>query len=119
MTVTTDRQSYPPDVLPTFTLAVENVGTQTCRRDVGQRALELTVSSGGVQVWSSDDCNPGGPAAERVFGPGDRFVQPVSWSRQRSEPGCPSGEPLADPGQYQVVGRNLDVRSEPASFTLT
>ena len=119
VSVTTDQKEYPDGVEPVFTLVVENVGDVTCRRDVGQRALELTVTSGDVQVWSSDDCNPGGPSAVRVFGPTDRFVLSVSWSRQLSEPGCPTGEPLADPGQYEVVARNLDVSSEPVSFTLT
>jgi len=119
VSVTTDRNDYREGVQPTFTLTVTNTGDVTCRRDVGQRALELIVTSGDVQAWSSDDCNPGGPSAVRVFGPGDEFVQPVTWSRQLSEPGCPTGEPLADPGQYQVVARNLDIVSDPASFTLS
>jgi len=117
--VTTDQPDYPGGVEPVFTLTVKNVGDVTCRRDVGQRALELTVTSGDVRVWSSDDCNPGGPSAVRVFGPGDQYVLPVTWSRQLSEAGCPTGEPLADPGQYQVVARDLDVSSQPASFTLS
>ncbi len=118
VSVTTDRTSYPEGVLPVFSLTVTNTGDVTCRRDVGQQALELVVTSGDVQAWSSDDCNPGGPSAVRVFGPGDEFVQQVTWSRQLSEPGCPTGEPLADAGQYQVVARNLAKLSEPATFTL-
>lgn len=118
MTVTTDAHTYPTGREPKFTLAVQNKGTTTCTRDVGAVALELTVTSGGVHVWSSDDCSPGGASAVRTFGPGDRWTQVVQWSRQRSAPGCPSGEPAASPGAYQVVASNLTVSSAPTSFAL-
>ena len=118
VSVTTDEQNYSSDEQPTFTLAVENVSSQACRRDVGQSALELRVSSGGELVWSSDHCSPGGNALERDFAPGDRFVQPVQWSRSTSEAGCPTPAEAAPPGDYQVVARNLEIISEPAVFTL-
>ena len=118
VSVTTNASTYSADEQPQFTLFVTNDGTVTCRRDVGQSALELVVSSGDVQVWSSDDCNPGGPSAVRTFGPGDQWSQAVTWSLQQSAPGCPSAEPLAPAGSYQVVARNLQRWSEPADFVL-
>jgi hypothetical protein len=118
VTVTTDASTYPPDRQPRFTLVVQNVGKTTCQRDVGSRALELMVSSGDTPVWSSDDCNPGGELALRTFGPGDRYGQTVQWSRQQSSPGCPTDAPAAAPGSYQVVARDLGLRSEPAPFVL-
>ena len=118
VTVATDEEQYPADVQPTFTLAVENISDRACSRDVGQSALELRVTSGGTLVWSSDHCSPGGEPREQDLEPGDRFVQSVQWARATSEEGCPSPADSAEPGQYQVVARDLEIISEPAVFEL-
>ncbi len=118
VTVDADAESYPPARSPSFTFAVENVSDERCQRDVGQSANELRVTSGGSQVWSSDDCNPGGEEAVDNLKPGDRFVQTVTWPRVESSEGCPTPEPDAAPGTYQVIARNGDVLSEPAVFVL-
>jgi hypothetical protein len=118
VTVVTDAETYPADRQPSFTLAVENVSGEACSRDVGQAANELRVTSGGTQVWSSDDCNPGGGADETNLDPRDRFVQTVSWPKVQSAEGCPTPQESAAVGTYQVVARNLDLLSEPAVFVL-
>lgn len=118
VTVSVDAETYPPDRRPSFTLAVENVSDETCSRDVGQAANELRVTSGGAQVWSSDDCNPGGAEDPVDLDPEERFVQTVSWERVPSSEGCPTGQSEVDAGTYQVVARNGDVLSEPAVFVL-
>jgi len=118
VTVSTDAEVYPAGVEPKFSLTVANDSDVTCRRDVGQPALELRVSSRGSRVWSSDDCSPGGAKDVVEFEPGESVSQTVTWSRQTSQPGCPSDEPLVDPGQYEVLARNLKLLSEPATFTL-
>lgn len=118
VTVQADAETYPADRSPTFTITVENVSKKTCTRDVGQAANELRVTSGGVQVWSSDDCNPGGEPDPTTFEPGDRFVQSVPWPRVESAEGCPTPQESAPAGTYQVVARNLDVMSEPSAFVL-
>jgi len=118
VTVSTDAEVYPAGAEPKFSLTVANDSEATCRRDVGQQALELRVSSRGSRVWSSDDCSPDGGKDVVEFEPGESVSQTVTWSRQTSQPGCPDGEPLADPGQYEVLARNLKLLSEPATFTL-
>ncbi len=118
VTVSTDSEAYPPDQNPSFTFAVENVSNKTCSREVGQASNELKVTSGGAQVWSSDDCSPGGPADPTNLAPGDRFVQTVTWPRVKSAEGCPTPEQSAEPGSYQIVARNNEVLSEPAVFEL-
>ncbi|HVQ88137.1 MAG TPA: hypothetical protein VMT88_08145 [Actinomycetes bacterium] len=118
MTVTTDQKTYTTTELPTFTLSVTNTSDATCRRDVGQSALELRVSTGGTRVWSSDDCNSGGEPREKTLDPGDSFAQSVQWSRTHSEPGCPTPQEAAAAGTYQVVARDLEIISEPAVFKL-
>ena len=118
VTVTTNEPTYAAGQEPTFTLSVENISDAKCRRDVGPRALELWVSSGGSKIWSSDDCSPGGAVDERTLLPGDSFEQTVQWSRVVSEPDCPTPQDQAPAGDYQVVARNLEIISDPAVFTL-
>ncbi len=118
VTVDTDAETYPADRQPSFTFAVENVSNEACSREVGQDANELRVTSGGTQVWSSDDCSPGGDADPTNLDPGDRFVQTVNWPRVQSSEGCPTPQEAATAGSYQVVARNLEIFSEPAVFVL-
>ena len=118
VTVSANAETYAADRNPSFTFAVENVSKNACSRDVGQLANELRVTSGGVVVWSSDDCNPGGAVDRSNLGPGDRFVQSVNWARVKSAEGCPTPEEAAGPGTYQVLARNGDLLSEPAVFEL-
>lgn len=116
--VSTDAETYPTGVEPRFTLSVTNESKQPCLRDLGPAALELRVSSGGARIWSSDDCSSNTGSEPTQLAPGTPFTETVSWARQSSQPGCPSGEPAADPGTYQVIARNLGLISDPAVFTL-
>lgn len=118
VTVSTDAETYSADQQPDFTFAVENVSNEACSRDIGQAANELRVTSGGTQVWSSDDCNPGGDQDLRNLDPGKPFEQTVTWPRVQSAQGCPTPQEAASVGSYQVLARNLDTLSEPAVFVL-
>jgi cytoskeletal protein RodZ len=114
----TNASTYPAGVDPKLTVSVTNTGSVPCKRDVGQAALTLTVSSGSSRTWSSDDCNPGGGSAINTLKPGQTFSSTVDWTRTKSKPGCPSGQPAAPPGAYQLVARDLSTLSAPAPFTL-
>jgi hypothetical protein len=114
----TDQTTYAAGVSPRLTVEVTNTGSASCKRDVGQVALELIVSSGSAHTWSSDDCNPGGSHAIVQLRPGQTFATTVVWGRTRSAPGCPSGKGKADPGHYSLVARNLTLTSAPAAFQL-
>jgi hypothetical protein len=115
---TTDAQTYPATVRPRFTLTVTNTSHTACRRNLGSGALSLTVTSGGARVWSSDDCNPGGPAGAQVLQPGAHVNTTLSWARVLSAPGCPTGRPPAGPGQYVVTGSADKASSPGAVFAL-
>ena len=119
VTALTDATTYPAGKDPRLTVEVSNIGTTSCKRDLGQVALELIVSSGSARTWSSDDCNPGGSHAVVTLRAGQTFATTVVWSRTTSAPGCPSGKPQAAPGHYQLVARNLTLTSAPAPFQLT
>lgn len=115
----TDHSTYAAGEDPRLTVTVTNSGSTSCKRDVGQAASELRVLSGGARFWSSDDCHPGGPTAVTLLAPGQSATSSVTWTRVQSTAGCPSGEPTAKSGSYQVVGRNLTLLSAPVPFTLS
>ncbi len=114
----TGEATYPAGAPAKLSVQVTNTGPVACKRDVGQAALELIVSSGSARVWSSDDCNPGGGHAVVTLRSGQTFATTVSWDRQTSAPGCPSGKPKAAPGHYTLVARNLTLKSAATPFAL-
>ena len=114
----TDAEHYPAGVEPTFTLVVTNVGTAPCRADLGPAQLELRVLSGNDRIWSSDDCSPGGDAAVSVLQPRQPWTASLAWSRTRSAPTCPGGQPAASPGTYRLFARVGDQLSPAAVFHL-
>lgn len=111
--VVASEATYPAGVNPQFTMTITNEGALTCQRDVGSGANEIVVSSGGVEVWSSDDCNLGSEAELVELKPTDPATVTVEWTRST---GC-DGPPVAA-GAYEVVGRNDKVRSTKAEFAL-
>jgi cytoskeletal protein RodZ len=118
VTVRTNAKSYPANALPDITLSVTNVSDESCSRDVGQASNELQITSGGAQVWSSDDCSPGGGADFQTLAPGDSWAQTVTWPKVQSSEGCPSPAESVSAGTYQVLARNGELLSEPVAFTL-
>jgi hypothetical protein len=115
----TGESFYPPGTAASLTVQITNTSVASCRRDVGQAALELLVYAGKTRVWSSNDCNPGGGHALVTLKPGQTFGSTVKWDRQTSAPGCPSGRPKATAGAYQLVARSLSLSSAAAPFSLT
>ncbi len=114
----TSQSTYPAGKDPRLTVKVTNTSKQTCRRDVGQKAMEVKVNQGDRRIWSSDDCAPGGSAKVVPLKAGQSYTTSVVWSRTTSKPGCPTGQPSAKAGTYAVTGRNLKVTSEPKAFAL-
>lgn len=110
---------YPKGVRPVLIMSVTNTGKYACTRDLGQRARELRLTSGNDRVWSSDDCSPGGAADPVVLKPGARRDFTVTWSRKRSKPDCPGGQPTAAPGTYRVYARLGRITSPGAAFLLS
>jgi hypothetical protein len=97
-------------------LTVRNTSDRPCRRDLGQGASELIVTSGRDRIWSSDDCTPGGPPGPRVLAPDEADVQRLTWEATRSRPGCEGEKPAVEAGTYVVSGRNGELRKEGDAF---
>ena len=109
---------YPLGSTPVLTLTVTNIGTTPCKRDVGPRANTLKITSGDYQVWSSDDCNPSDKNDITTLDRGDAFETQLTWDGYLSEPGCPTDEPMAEAGEYSVIGVNGNIESAPSGLRL-
>ena len=118
VTASTEQRSYPVGSNPTLTLAIENVGTSACIRDVGPKANELEITSGGYHVWSSDDCSASDKSKMTLLQPGDKVASSITWDGLLSSKGCPADPAKAKPGNYELIARNARVESEKARFQL-
>jgi hypothetical protein len=117
---TTDSSTYPVGSTPRLTLTIINSGEVACKRDVGPKANELEITSGGYHVWSSDDCNASSKSKVVTLKPGDKVASSITWNGRLTQKGCPNGEGAeAKAGSYDLVGRNGKVTSEQTPFSLT
>lgn len=118
---TTDASTYKVGETPKLTLTITNTGSVACKRDVGPKANELEITSGGYHVWSSDDCNASDKSKVATLKPGETFASSITWDGKISQKGCPDGDngPEAKAGRYDVVGRNGKVTSDGTPFALS
>jgi len=116
--VATDRDSYAEGVNPQITLTIRNDSATDCLRDIGSGANEVVITSGGQHVWSSDDCDPSQASNEQVLDDGAEAAVTLTWERKLSAPGCAGQATAAQPGSYQVEGRNGSAVSDPVRFVL-
>ena len=119
---TTDASTYPVGSTPKLTLKITNTGSVACKRDVGPKANELEITSGGYHVWSSDDCNAGNKTKVVTMQPDESFGSSITWDGRLSQKGCPAGEGGGDEakaGRYDLEGRNGEVTSDSTPFALT
>ena len=116
---TTDSSTYTVGETPRLTLSITNTGDVACTRDVGPKANELEITSGGYHVWSSDDCNASNKSKISVLEPGQTVASAITWNGRLSQKGCPDGKGAkAKAGRYDVQGRNGKVKSDPTPFAL-
>ena len=115
----TDERSYPVESTPRLTMTITNKGDVACTRDVGTKANELEITSGGYHVWSSDDCATDSKSKIVTLQPEDTVASSLTWSGRLSKKGCTGGDTVAKAGRYDLVARNGEVRSEKAPFALT
>jgi hypothetical protein len=101
-----------------LTLKIKNVGSRTCRRDIGSNPQELHVVSSGQTVWSSDSCQAGqGQNNVATFGPGIEDTFHVGWDGS-SGSDCTNPTKPVPPGTYQIVAKLDTKASAPVTFTI-
>jgi hypothetical protein len=104
----------------TIRLRIKNIGSRTCKRDVGADPQELYIDQGARKYWSSDTCSNLHGSDVETFQPGAVREFTVTWNgRQTSK--CSGGlaaGPTPIAGNYEVRGR-LGVKiSDPAILTI-
>ena len=121
VTVKPDKgTSFPSGTPITFTMAIKNISDKACARNVGTKPNTVLVQSGGSEVWSSDDCAPAGTDQVQTIEPGNVYQLNANWNQQQTSPGnCPTSGASAPPGSYEVIGKNDQVKSNPATFTIS
>lgn len=115
---TPDQPQYKIGDEPSFTIAITNIGTSKCERDLGsamQQALVYTLD-GKKRLWSNIDCYPSADPAVQVLEPGGQARFTVKWSGTTSEPGCTAPRNQVPPGGYTVVAQLGGLRSAPEPF---
>jgi len=119
VTAETDARRYQVGATPRLTMTIKNIGDIACLRDVGTKANELEITSGGFHVWSSDDCATNSRPKVVTLQPGDVVASSITWDGRLSQKGCPATDRSAKAGRYDLIARNGEVRSEKRGFALT
>lgn len=119
LTAVTDARTYAVGGTPLLSMMVRNVSKRTCRRDLGPGAREFLITSGPAHTWSSRDCDPARGSVLVTLLPGTIQTFSVTWSGQRSQPGCPAARPVAAAGTYRLQVRVGTLTSTPTVFHLT
>ncbi|WP_137725976.1 hypothetical protein [Prescottella subtropica] len=115
---TPDRPQYRIGDEPSFTIAITNIGTAACERDLGsglQRALVYSLD-GSKRLWSNVDCYPDADPAVQVLEPGGQARFTVKWSGKTSDAGCTTTRNQVPPGAYTLVAQIGELRSAPEPF---
>ena len=98
-------------------MSVKNISDNSCKRDVGSGANEITIISGPALVWSTDHCGPGTESNYVDLAPGETWSVHVLWNGKLSAPNC---QVLANAqyGAYWAHARNGAVVSAGSRFVI-
>lgn len=83
----TDKTEYPAGETPMISMTLTNNGAAACTMNAGTDVMELMVTSGPEQFWSSKDCQTNPTPAPITIEPGASIsTTPIPWDRTRSTP---------------------------------
>ncbi|PRY15998.1 DUF4232 domain-containing protein [Kineococcus rhizosphaerae] len=119
LTLTSEYSAYGPGKTPKLVLTVKNTSQAACSVEIGTAVRTFTASSGGTQVWSSADCQSQTASQTYQLDPGGTRSMSTVWSRQRSAPGCPTGQEAVAAGNYTIGGSWNGMDAQPVTITLT
>jgi hypothetical protein len=103
----------------TFKMLITNTSAVPCTRNVGPKVNTIAVASGGVHVWSSDDCGALGGDQIETIPPGGSWAVQATWNQKLTQPGCAGTQAAAAAGSYDVTGKNSAVISKPTTFQIS
>ncbi len=105
----------------TIRLSLETLVAEACTWRLSSDSLAVTIlDDGGDEVWSSRECPRMVPTAEVVVRRDSTATFDLTWNGRMSTPECPSGQPWAEPAEYDVqVAAYGAEPADPVTFALT
>lgn len=100
----TDQTDYAADQLPQLAMLLKNKGDADCVADLGTADMLFSITSGGVAVWNSADCQTDGDHKKIIIDAGKQLsTATIEWDRTRSsKETCETERPAAEPGSYHL-----------------
>lgn len=87
----------------TFALSLINGSTKTCTIAVQPSSATLTIVSGSDRIWGTNDCPSAQPTSKRTVRPEHALNWQVTWSGERSGPGCSTSQAAPKKGYYWAI----------------
>ena len=106
---------------PEFGMVIENGHTATCLIEVGTEKQEFIVEKDGDVVWSSEYCAASkdeNAEASTEFAPESEKTAKLKWNRIKVDSNCNREDSDFAPGDYELIVKLDDKKSEPTKFTL-
>ena len=116
-----DPKSVKDGKEPEFGMVIENGHTATCLIEVGTEKQEFIVEKDGDVVWSSEYCAASkdeNAEASTEFAPESEKTAKLKWNRIKVDPNCNREDSDFAPGDYELIVKLDDKKSEPTKFTL-
>lgn len=101
-----------------FQMHITNNSANECSRNLGPKVNTVSVTSGPAAVWSSDNCLEPGDDDFKNIPAGKTYVVESTWKQDITAASCATPFQKAQPGGYDVVGKNVDVTSDKVAFTI-
>jgi hypothetical protein len=121
LTPVPNQTTFPAGQTIAIRFKIKNESTRTCTRDVGADLQEIYIKFGASTVWSSDTCGGATGTDPQPFAPNFEREYTVAWNGRLSTTcanGLANGK-VADPGEYQLIGRLGTDLSSPVKLTLS
>ncbi|TGD30638.1 hypothetical protein EB835_11960 [Brevibacterium sp. S22] len=116
-----DPKSVKDGKEPEFGMVIENDHTATCLIEVGTEKQEFIVEKDGDVVWSSKYCAAAkdeNAEASTEFAPQSEKTAKLKWNRTKVDKNCNRSDEDFAPGDYDLIVKLEDKKSEPTTFTL-
>ncbi len=95
-----------------------STASHSCSFDIGARHVELQISAGGKQIWTSADCAEGLAVQVTTLHRGVPDVVPMTWDDQYSSAGCPMPGRAAPAGSYTAKATAGSTASNAVTFRI-
>lgn len=121
VTVGSELGTYPAGSRVRMDLAVTNVGSVPCLRDLDIAGQTWGLfAADGTRLWGSNDCYPAESAPNVVLlAPGQAAPFSITWSGQGSEESCTAPRQVLGPGSYVLRGYLNTIVSPDVPLVLT